>query len=379
MSPILSIIIPTKNRVQYLKDCLISSLLIQESNIEIIVHDNSDDPNQVKELVDELNDKRIKYYYTDQKLSQTENSELALSYASGEYITFIGDDDSVCTSITRLAYNMKKYNIESCTYSIPKYYWEDLRNNVKNLCTLEYSKNSGKIHKKNSKKILYRSLKHGMYDITDLARVYHGIVSRKLLYFIKDKCKSFFPGPSPDMANATVVSLYSNNHFHVDIPMIVSGYGKNSAGGMGRRNLHKGSLKGNFQLRDDVEQNWNPKIPKLWMASTIYPQSASTALISCGEDKLLNKMNYGAIYFETIWHDSDSKSVVKNIKKRFKDYVGYYLHFFNRALKKIFYKKEKVYSSYDNISLVEATEVINNYANKFDIDKIFDSYHKKER
>jgi len=42
-SILLSIIIPTKNRYKYLKECLISLNMINSTQFEIIVQDNSDD------------------------------------------------------------------------------------------------------------------------------------------------------------------------------------------------------------------------------------------------------------------------------------------------------------------------------------------------
>ena len=82
MSYLLSIIIPTKNRYQYLQECLLSLRKLDPRRVEIIVQDNSDETSSFKDFLNNLEAQNIRYYHQDGFLSQTDNSDLAVSHAS---------------------------------------------------------------------------------------------------------------------------------------------------------------------------------------------------------------------------------------------------------------------------------------------------------
>ena len=68
---ILSIIIPTKNRTEYLRGCLGFVKKTKRNDYEVIIQDNSDNPTIVREIVDSFHCELIKYYYCGERLSQT--------------------------------------------------------------------------------------------------------------------------------------------------------------------------------------------------------------------------------------------------------------------------------------------------------------------
>src|SRR4030095_11818472 len=77
-----------------LRHCLRASLNMDYSDYEIIVGDNFS-TDETASVVSEFADSKIKYYRTERRLSMSRNWELALSKTSGEWITFIGDDDAI--------------------------------------------------------------------------------------------------------------------------------------------------------------------------------------------------------------------------------------------------------------------------------------------
>ena len=265
---------------------------------------------------------------------------------------------------------MIENDVDSCTYSIPQFNWLDLVEAVPSLSYLSFSKPSKVIKKVNSQKILSSYLRDGAYRINRLPRVYHGIVKKHTLDLIKNRCGSYFPGPSPDMANAVAVSVFSRKHYHVNIPMIISGYGKNSAGGMGKMNLHRGSLKNNFQLRSDVEKNWNPKIPKLWLQAAIYPESAYESLTRLGESRFIEKINYGAVYFECLRSDKEAKKEIEGIDVSFIDKINYFLHFVKRCFRKVFSKDENTFTFKEKIELTDAMKIVNSANKEIDVKNV---------
>jgi glycosyltransferase involved in cell wall biosynthesis len=90
---LVSICVPTYNRVSYIEELLNSILLQTYQNYEIIITDNSDNF-ETKELIESMfSDSRIQYHKNEKNLGMDGNSLKALSFASGEFFTFTPDDD----------------------------------------------------------------------------------------------------------------------------------------------------------------------------------------------------------------------------------------------------------------------------------------------
>ena len=296
---ILSIVIPTKNRYEYLTLVLESIIKLNLNQTEIIIQDNSDDNEGFLIYLNRLNNTSIKYFYEQGQLSQTQNSDLAVSHATAKYICYIGDDDTVTSILPKICFIMSKYKIDAINFSLIDYDWPDLNlyDSVKKKRPPLYVElKKIKVKQINTKKILKFYLNHGMQSNTLLPKAYHGIISREILEIIKEKSGSYFPGPSPDMDNAVAAACIVDRHYYIQYPMIISGVGYKSANGMGRRGVHKGNIKDAKQLAPDVEKKWNQYIPKLWIGQTIWPESCIKALMSMQEFDLLKKMNFCAMY-----------------------------------------------------------------------------------
>ena len=64
MGYLLSIIIPTKNRYNYLLPCLETLKLFDEKEVEIVVHDNSDDNKLIIDYLNNNHFSNLKYFYS---------------------------------------------------------------------------------------------------------------------------------------------------------------------------------------------------------------------------------------------------------------------------------------------------------------------------
>ncbi|WP_010175488.1 glycosyltransferase family 2 protein [Bacillus coahuilensis] len=320
MDYLLSIVIPTKNRFNYLIECLSAIIDIGSDKIEIVVQDNSDNM-EVEEYIRTLNWPHIKYFYESKKLSQTGNSELAVEHSTGKYVCYIGDDDAVATQLIEVVKLMEKYSIDACTFDVATYNWPDVIAHNPKIIPFRFNKSDVRIKKIDSKQVLSRYLSNGMQEIKLLPRVYHGILSKEILEEIKTRTGSYFPGPSPDMANATAASLIVRKFFKIGYPLIIDGKSYKSAGGMGLRGAHTGKLTGVSQLSDDVEANWNARIPKLWLGRTIWPESCIKALEAMQETEYINKMNWHAIYARILLRNSEYANEVREHLHTINDYI----------------------------------------------------------
>jgi len=87
-----SVVIPTRNRLEYLKMAITTVQSQDYDNWEIVIADNNSSQD-IQGYIFSLKEPRIVYTKSDHFISVTENWNRAIDLASGEYIILIGDDD----------------------------------------------------------------------------------------------------------------------------------------------------------------------------------------------------------------------------------------------------------------------------------------------
>ncbi|MBD2774457.1 glycosyltransferase family 2 protein [Iningainema tapete] len=90
--PLVSVIIPTYNRVEYLKEALNSAVKQTYQNIEIIVSDNCSTDN-TQAVVESFPDSRIRYWRQPTNLGMFANQMYAFKAGRGKYVASLHDDD----------------------------------------------------------------------------------------------------------------------------------------------------------------------------------------------------------------------------------------------------------------------------------------------
>lgn len=303
---LLSIVIPTRNRYVYLKDCIRSLLELDNSCIEIIIQDNTQNNEEIRSYLGDMDSSCIKYFWdASRKYSQTENSNLALAHATGYYVCFLGDDDGLIPSVIPFLKWAKSNDFESIRTGRPTYCWPDVWASEPGHKYLSLKEYDSRILEISPKSALIESLNVGGTTIGKMPCVYHGFVMRSVLEKVKRLSGSYCPGPSPDIATATVLSLVATNHVETEIPLMLNGFSYNSAGGRGLRGEHKAKLETVEQLPSNIKETWDPRVPEIWLGSTIYAQSIGEALRSSDKSELLNGLNFGALYARTLLQHPD--------------------------------------------------------------------------
>src|SRR5688572_22351536 len=89
-----SIIMPTRERADVLHFAIRTVLKLTRSNYELIVMDNCGSPG-TRQVVEAFDSPHIRYFRSPTRLSMADNWEEGLSHATGDYITFLGDDDGI--------------------------------------------------------------------------------------------------------------------------------------------------------------------------------------------------------------------------------------------------------------------------------------------
>ena len=107
---LISVIIPTFNRVQFLKIAINSVLNQTYSFFELIIIDDCS-TDKTKDFVLSLKDTRIKYYRNESNFYVSESRNLGIKKSSGSIITFLDDDDEMfLNKLTEIinAFNLNK-------------------------------------------------------------------------------------------------------------------------------------------------------------------------------------------------------------------------------------------------------------------------------
>ncbi len=111
--PLVSFIIPTFNRVNYLKRAINSVLNQTITDLElIIIDDNSKD--NTENFVKGIKDSRLRYFKNRINRGPQFSRNKGIFYSKGKYINFLDDDDQILPNKTELQINkFKKSNIEN--------------------------------------------------------------------------------------------------------------------------------------------------------------------------------------------------------------------------------------------------------------------------
>lgn len=271
--PFLSILIPTKNRANYLKDCISSLLLIPDSNLEIVIQDNSDSFNPP-----DFNDERLKYYHTTGPLSISDNFSLAFKNSIGNYITFIGDDDTVNPRIMEFVTFANLNNLDSVVGDVSaKLIWSDVS------YSLYGSVFNNKLFIKSySKKCIYPCPKNEILKCGKsaargfnlLPKAYQGICHRRILDKVQEDTRELFLGPTPDMSLALTIAAYTleGRYCYFDYPIFLPGTAKGSGGGLGVKHEHIWNLTSCKWVDNRHIQNWSNYSPRFATGITLWAE-----------------------------------------------------------------------------------------------------------
>jgi glycosyltransferase involved in cell wall biosynthesis len=336
---LLSIVIPTKDRYTTLFNVIDTILAFQDNEIEIVIQDNSGENEEALAFVNQHSSfGNLKYFYEAKPLSVIENSNRAVLNSNGDFICFIGDDDGVMPYIVDVVRWMKKNSVSIVKGNKPIYYWPNQKSNYFDtdangklrIRALDYG-----IHIKNSSEALKRTLAIGGTDTKFLPCLYHGIVERKKLEMIYQKTGSFFPGPSPDMANSIALMKVTDEFYYLDFPIAITGKSTLSTGGAGILHKHISKIEDVKHLPKDTAENWSQKIPKYWTGPTIWAESVIKALSSFNDEVNIRKLNLTYLYaFIYVFNYKSSKAIFSNFG-RYKSMKFYYYGlkaFIGRAL-----------------------------------------------
>ncbi|MDH7570892.1 MAG: glycosyltransferase [Armatimonadota bacterium] len=292
--PVLSVVIPTDNRVHYVTAATQALLSIEGDDLEVVVEDNSDGTEVATWLAENVSDPRLSYRHTETPISMTENFEAAMERTRGTYVCFIGDDDGVSRGILNAARWAAAEGLDALTPRVASYDWPDVRYRYygdRFSGTLNIPAFTGSLRDADPQAEMRACVRKAGQSFCDLPKVYHGLVRRACLQEARRQAGVYFPGPCPDLGGALAVANYAQRVRHIDHPLVISGRGARSMGGLGAAKKHVGRLEDFDHLSKESIRRWSNLVPRFFAGTTVWGETVVQALTALGRDDLLAEFN----------------------------------------------------------------------------------------
>jgi len=227
--PLLSIVIPTLNRPDTLRHAMATLAAQPGADCEFIIQNNGGGA-ETAALVDALGDARFRHFATSDIVTMTENWEQALAHASGEYVTFIGDDDGLMPDACAIATSiLQRGSLELLSwapyaYYWPQYYHPDFRNRL--VAAVDYQFAARRIA---SHDLLVRFYNYEVH-YSRLPMIYNSFVHRDVIERVTAALGRYFLGHSPDVASGIANAALTQSFVRLARPLTVSGLSQHSTG-----------------------------------------------------------------------------------------------------------------------------------------------------
>ena len=226
-SPLLSIIIPTRERAGTLVFTLASALDQASEDYEVVVSDNASE-DDTADVVNANPDRRIRYFRTSSRLSMCDNYEFALAKARGEYVIIIGDDDAVIPG--RLDSLLARLRILAKPvihmWPLHIYDWPvDDRPAMATYIAPRYPESRLDLKLK-----ARRVMELGGWKYYELPSPYHAAVPRKILDALRERTGRVFHSTQPDVFTAMAIPAFADDAVNIGETVTLNGRSAKSNG-----------------------------------------------------------------------------------------------------------------------------------------------------
>ncbi|WBL78687.1 glycosyltransferase [Bradyrhizobium xenonodulans] len=228
--PLLSVVVPTLDRPDTLRHAL-ATMARQPANAdcEFVVQNNGGNP-EIAEMVAGLKDARFRHFASDAVLTMTDNWETALGHASGEYVTFIGDDDALMPYACATAEDILSgrtidlLSWRAYTYHWPNYYDPAFRNRL--LAEIDLTSSARRVSSRNELIRIFGFQAHYAH----LPMIYNSFVRRSIIDRMRAIGGRYFIGLSPDVASGIANAALTDSFVRLSRPLSMAGFSRHSTG-----------------------------------------------------------------------------------------------------------------------------------------------------
>jgi len=283
-----SVLLPTRNRLKYLRYAVESVLQQNYPDWEIIISDN-DSEEDIRGYVASLAEPRIKYYRTPNFIPVTDNWNNALEKSTGDYVIMLGDDDCLLNNYFTHALSLiKQFQSPDFIYSSAFQYAypevfpghpEGMLQKWGNAIFFEGKQQPFIIEKEEAIPLVKETMQFKvMYNYNAQFVLVHRSLIRKL-----QTQGPFYQSPYPDYYSTTALFLNAQRILAVPDPLVVVGITPKS---FGFYYFNKKENEGNDFLKNVPDQSILKDVEKYVMPGTDMNSSWMLALETV-------KKNYG--------------------------------------------------------------------------------------
>lgn len=244
--PDLSIIIPTRERADYLAACLRTCLASPMSNLEILVLDNAS-RDHTAAVVKSFDDPRVRYVRSPRRLSMRDNFENGIGESRGRLLGFIGDDDGIFSfTPKRVVELFGQHPIEALSAARAHYAWPDLLLSRRGMALLPRGKGFTVQRSRAALRPLLRD-----DDYYRLPCIYHGFVAREAVERVIRRQNRFFVSSIVDVASTMALCLDDVCYGFLASPLVING-GSRRSNGASQFGGGSEDEQANWKVEDDL-------------------------------------------------------------------------------------------------------------------------------
>lgn len=294
--PFFSIIIPTRNRVDTLKYSIKSILNQEFEDYEIIICNNNS-IDDTEEIVKNFANEKIIYMKSDIDLSMTDNFELAYSKATGQYVTYIADNDGFIDGSLSFLYKLLKLNNYPNIIRWEKnhYIWPCFDSINKNTLRIKLNKRIQIYHSKDIVKEIIEKKR----DYTSLPMIYTSFIKKDLIDSFRSKTGKLFHSVSPDLSTGFSFTMVERNYLSLSYGITCLGNSSKSNGHNCLRKKDNDISKDFRNLMNTSKIKFHPNIPlvKSFTAAVI---EAYVTIKEVLDFKSIDNLNIKQVYLDII-------------------------------------------------------------------------------
>lgn len=255
--PLFSVIIPQKNRAEYLIHTLRTCMIQDYPNCEFIVADDCSEDNSV-ELVRELQqrDPRIKLIAHEKHVGMRDNFESALSAVRPGYVMALGGDDGLVPGCFWRIYEIiKETGTKLMCWTNTIYFYKHDKSDIARLVVPKRREKGYKWIK--SEDFLNQIARTFNYLVPECPMFYmQGIASTELVDRVKSRTADgcFYYCPTPDGYSGVVLAGEVEKYVFVNEPLAVTGSTNKSQGVLYRKKDEKSQKEAQEFFNDNIRR-----------------------------------------------------------------------------------------------------------------------------
>lgn len=252
--PRFTVIIPQKNRAEYIYHTLRTCMIQDYPNFEIIVSDDCSEDNSI-DVINSLvkQDQRIKLFAHKKHLGMHDNFEFALNQVKPGYVMALGGDDGLTPGcIWRMYEIFNQTKKQLLTWPISGFEYATEEGGTNTFYVRRSKTNDLKIIKSED---FLNSIAKSFRYLVNLCPMFYvkGVASTELIDRVKSRTSdgSFYYCPTPDGYSGVVLAGEVDEYVYSPEPLSLSGITQKSQG----RNYHMTDKKSRFEAEQFFNDN----------------------------------------------------------------------------------------------------------------------------